>query len=318
MRPEPVSGREPVLLSGRNQAGSGTLWMKPGYWPLRCPPLHAGLLALLLAVGSLVPRVRAADAPLPDIRELMRQVEAHQKQLEQVRENYTYSSLQTTQDVDSNGQVKKTQSEEYDDFFVNGHLIQRAVSKNGQPLSGHDLEKETERVTKVVEKAQKTPPGAPLDGPAISISRLLDIMDVRNPRRIDFRGRPTIVFDFIGRKDAKTHGIVEDASKKLKGTVWIDEADRQVAHLEVSFDDNFRIAGGLFASVEKGSSFRFDQAPVQDGLWLPTGGEANMQARLLLFKNIRQHVTERDYGFKQFHVEAEQSKQAAAVPAGKS
>ncbi|HEX4028880.1 MAG TPA: hypothetical protein VHX20_00870 [Terracidiphilus sp.] len=291
--------------------------MKPRYRPFRCCLLHTGLLAGLLAAGSLALRAQAAEAPLPGIRELMRQVEAHQKQLEQVRENYTYSSLQTTQDVDSNGQVKKTQSVEYDEFFVNGHLIERMIGKNGQPLNGSDQQKETERVTKVVEKAQKTPPGTPLDGPAISISRLLDIMDVRNPRRIGFRGRPTIVFDFIGRKDAKTHGIVEDASKKLSGTVWIDEADRQVAHLEVRFDDNFRIAGGLFASVEKGSSFRFDQAPVRDGLWLPTGGEANLQARLLLFKNIRQHVTERDYGFKQFHVETEQSKQAAAAPAGK-
>jgi hypothetical protein len=156
-----------------------------------------------------------------------------------------------------------------------------------------------------------------VDGPAISISRLLEIVDVRNPRRVNYRGRPTIVFDFVGRKDAKTHGIVEDASKKLSGTVWIDEADRQVAHIEVSFDDNFRVVGGLFASVEKGSSFRFDQAPVEDGLWLPTGGEGNMQARVLLFKNYRQHVTERDFDFKRFSVQTEQSKQASAVPAAK-
>ncbi len=117
-------------------------------------------------------------------------------------------------------------------------------------------------MTKLVEKAEKTPPGQPLEGPTISVSRLLEIMDVRNPRREMYRGRPTIVFDFIGRKDAKTHGLAEDASKKLQGTVWIDEADRQVAHLEVSFNDNFRVAGGLFANIQKGSNFWFDQAPV--------------------------------------------------------
>ena len=67
---------------------------------------------------------------------------------------------------------------------------------------------------------------------------------MRNPRRETFRGRPTIVFDFQGRKDAKTHGIAEDASKKLQGTLWIDEADKEVAHMEVRFDDNFHVAGG--------------------------------------------------------------------------
>ncbi len=257
----------------------------------------------------------------------MLEVQAHQKQLDKVRENYTYTSLQTTQDLDANGQVKKTETTENEDFFVNSHVIERTVKKDGKPLEAHEEEKETGRVTKLVEKAEKTPPGQPLEGQSISISRVLEIMDVRNPRRESFRGRPTIVFDFEGRKDAKTHGLAEDASRKLQGTLWIDEADRQVAHMEVSFDDNFRIAGGLFATVQKGSNFRFDQepvnhpndedlssgTPVNGELWLPTGAEAKIAARLLMVKGIRQHFIERDYDFKRFHVEAEQGKSAKAV-----
>jgi hypothetical protein len=256
---------------------------------------------------------KPADAPLPDIHQLMHEVQEHQKQLDKVRENYTYTSLQTTQDLDANGQAKKTESTENEDFFVNSHVIERTVKKDGKPLDAHDEQKETERVTKLVEKAEKTPPGQPLEGPSISIGRVLEIMDVSNPRRESFRGRPTIVFDFIGRKDVKTHGLAEDASKKLKGTLWIDEADREVAHMEVSFDDNFKVAGGLFATVQKGSSFRFDQEQVNGELWLPTGAEASMQARLLLVKGIRQHFTERDYDFKRFHVDTQQGKDARAV-----
>jgi hypothetical protein len=168
-------------------------------------------------------------------------------------------------------------------------------------------------VTKQVEKAQTIPSDQPLQGQSISISRVLEIMDVRNPRRENFHGRSTIVFDFVGRKDAKTHGLVEDASKKLQGTLWVDEADRQVAHMEVSFDDNFHVVGGLLANVQKGSSFRFDQSPVSDGLWLPTGAEAQMQARVLMVKNLRQHFLERDYDFKHFSVETQQSKDAKAI-----
>lgn len=266
--------------------------------------------------------------PLPDIRQLMREVQDHQRQLDKVRESYTYTSMQTIQDIDANGQVKKTETLENEDFFVNGHVIERNIKKNGQPLSDHDQQKETERVTKLVEKAEKTPRDQPLEGPSISVSRLLEIMDVRNERRMDYRGRPTIVFDFVGRKDAKTHGLAEDASKKVGGTVWIDEADRQVARLEVGFNDNFRVAGGLFASVEKGSNFRFDQEPVNhsdDGdpspgaaangqLWLPTGGEGTMQARVLLLKNFRQHFIEKDYDYKRFRVETQQPKSAKVAP----
>lgn len=258
-----------------------------------------------------------ANAPLPPIPDLMREVQEHQKQLDSIREAYTYTSMQTTQDLDSSGHVTKTETTENNDFFVNGHVIERVVKKDGKPLDAHDEQKETERVTKLVEKAQKTPRGQPLEGPTISVSRLLEIMDLRNERRENFHGRPTIVFDFVGRKDAKTHGLAEDASKKLQGTVWIDEADRQVAHLEVSFIDNFHVAGGLFANVQKGSNFHFDQALVNGELWLPTGGEGTMQARVLLLKNYREHFLERDYDYQRFKVETQQAKDAKVAPAAK-
>jgi hypothetical protein len=274
---------------------------------------HAGFLLLLVPLTPLASAQTPANTPLPDVRQLMLEVQAHQKQLDKVRENYTYTSLQTTQDLDSNGHVKKTETTEFEDFFVNSHIIERAVKKDSKPLEGHDEQKESERVTKLVEKAEKTPPGQPLEGPQISISRVLEIMDVRNPRRENYKGRTAIVFDFVGRKDAKTHGLAEDASKKLQGTIWVDEADRQVAHMEVSFDDNFHVAGGLVANIQKGSNFHFEQAPVNGEIWLPTGGEGTVQLRLLLVKGIRQHFVERDYDFKRFRVETQQGKDAKAV-----
>lgn len=246
-------------------------------------------------------------APL-NLQLILQQLQAHQKQVEAMRENYTYNCLQTTEDLDSSGQVRKTATEQREEFFVNGHLIGRVTKRNGQPLSSAENDKETRRVTDLVEKAQTTPPDQRLDGPTITVSRVLELMDLRNPRRETFRGRPTVVFDFVGRKDMKTHGLMEDASKKLKGTVWIDEADLQVAHLEVTVADNFRLAGGLLASVEKGSSFRFDQAPVDGGLWLPTGSEADMQARILMLKNLRERRIQHDYGFQRFNVETGDAK----------
>lgn len=273
---------------------------------------------ILVASVSRCGNAQVSSAPIPDVRQLMREVQQHQKQLEAIRETYTFSSSLTIQDVDGSGKVTKTETSEHEDFFVNGHIIERTVKKNGQPLNDRDQQKETERITKLVQKAENTPSDQPLEGPGISVSRVLDLMDVTNPRRENYRGRPTLLFDFVGRKNAKTHGLAEDASKKLKGTIWIDEADRQVAHLEVTFDDNFHVAGGLIANIQKGSSFRFDQAPVDGGLWLPTGAEGNVQARILLLKNMRQHFTDRDYDYKRFRVDTQQIKDAEVTPARKN
>ena len=266
------------------------------------------LLRLLLLLTPLAQAQQMANAPLPDIPQFMREVEEHQKELDKVRENYTYTSLRTIQDLNSSGQVTKTETEEFQEFFVHGHIIERMVKKNGQPLSEHEQKKETERVTKLAEKAEKTPREQPLEGQTISISRLLEIMEVRNPRREVYHGRSSIIFDFIGRKDAKTHGIVEDASRKVQGTLRIDEANRQVVHLEASFNDNFRIGGGLLGTIQKGSNFHFDQALVNGEIWLPTGGEGTVQARVMMVKGVHQHYTERDFDYQRFHVETDQGK----------
>jgi hypothetical protein len=285
--------------------------------------LIAGLIPALLPAAP-APVKKPANAPLPPISELVREVRDRQYQSDKVRENYSYTSLQTTQDIDSNGQVKKTVTMEIHEFFVNTHVIERTIRKNGQPLDDHDRQKESERVSRLVEKAEKTPPGQLLQALNTDISRIPDIvgrmlpiMDVRNPRRVNWHNRPTIVFDFVGRKDAMTHSLAEDTSKQLQGTIWIDEADRQIAHLDVSFNDDFRVASGLVANIEKGSSFHFDQAPVNDEVWLPIGGEGAVQARILIVKTIRQRYFERDYDYKRLRVESTLLKGAIVVQANR-
>ena len=278
---------------------------------LRLLPLAAILFAVPQALSTQTQQ--AVNAPLPEIRQLLKAAQEHQKQLEKVRENYTFSSLQTTEDVDANGKVTKTETRENEIFYVHGHPIARMVKKDGKPLTEDEQKKETERVTKAVEKAEKPPPEKPKEDDQLSLRHILEVSDVRNPRRENFRGRSTIVFDVIGQKDLKAHGLSEDLSKKLQGTVWIDEADHMVTRMEAVFDDNFHVGGGLVANVQKGSRFSFDQAPINGDLWLPAGVEVSLQMRLLLFKGIHQHFTERDYDYKRFKVDAEPGKDAHVV-----
>ena len=267
-------------------------------------------LSIFFATGLIlffftVPSCSAQNAPMPAISQLINELRDRQYQSNEVRDKYCYTSVQTTQDIDANGQIKTTETVEKQDFFVNSHVIERAIKKNGRPFNDYDRQRETKRVTKLVEKAKRTPPGQPLEGLNTNISRIPDIitrmlgvMDVRNPRRVNWHNRPTIVLDLAGRKDANTHGLAENTSKALQGTIWIDEADHQVTHLEVTFNDDFSVAGGLIGSIEKGSTFRFDQVPVNGEVWLPTRGEGAVQARLLMVKTLRQRYYEQDYNYQ--------------------
>ena len=269
---------------------------------------------IVVALAVVVTEGQPAPAPpIPDVRQLIREVEEHQKKLEKIRESYTYTSVETWQDLDSNGKVVKTETVEHYIFFVNGHQIERTTKKNDRPLSESEAQKETEHVTKLIEKAQKTPPDQPLDGFELNPTRALELVDTSAPRRETYRGRPTIAYDFVGRKNAKTHGVIENATKRLKGTIWIDEADRQMARLEATFSDDFKVGGGLLASVQKGTYIHFDQAPRDGGLWLPTGAEATFTARFLLVRGRHQHFTEQDFDYKRFNVDTQQTKDPTII-----
>jgi hypothetical protein len=278
-----------------------------GQKTLRTLALALTLTATHTLAQQAAAKAAAVEAPIPDIPQLMMEVQAHQRLLDKVRENYTYREVMQTDDIDSNGQVKKTESQESEVFFVNGHHIERLVKKNGKELSADEQKKEQERVQKEVEKASKLDPNKSLSHDQISISRILAIMKLSNPRRVMLDGRQTIAFDFIGDPHAQTHGLAEDASKKMAGTVWVDEKDREVAKLTVHFDENFHVGGGLLANIQAGSSFEFEQAKINNELWLPTGGEAHLQARVLLVKGYRENMRFHDSDFQRFHTDASQA-----------
>ena len=245
----------------------------------------------------------AGAQPIPDLGSLLQQVQANQKKLEELRENYTYHHIETTDDLDSRGKVESSASEESDVFFLNGRRIARVVKKNGKELTESERKNEDRRVTKQVEEETKKGPRQREKGPRPggTISQILAMAKISNPRRLSFHNRRTLVFDFVGDPSAHAHGMEQSALKKMSGTVWIDEDERQVARLEVRFDENFRIGGGILASIQKGTSFEMEQTPLEQGLWMPTSNEQHLGARLVI-KNFRKNVHIRNVDFRKFDV----------------
>jgi hypothetical protein len=268
-------------------------------------------VAAVFCVAGVAPA--QTTPPIPDVTTLMNQVLDHQRQMEAVRENYTFRELDVTDTLNKNGTVKKTETEDYEVFYVNTHEVQRLVQKNGKDLDADQEKKEQEHVLKSVAKAQQTPPGTAPNGEVmISVSHILSMVKVSSPRREMLDGRSTISFYFVGDPHAKAHGVAEEAARKMSGTVWIDEQDRQVRRMVAKLDDNLHVDLGIF-SLGKGSNLVFDQKLVNNELWLPTGAEVDLNARAFALMGIRAniHVTDRDY--KKFHAEAQQQAGATVV-----
>jgi hypothetical protein len=236
---------------------------------------------------------RTDARPLPDIAQLLRDIQKNQKTTDDIVKQYTCNLSEEEEKIQSNGEVTSHSVKEYDIFYVGDDEIRHLLAKDGQPLEGDEKKKEDQRFSKEFDAAKKKQAELANDPKKqqkeeereeAQISDFLRAENFTNPRREIFRGQEVIVFDFGPNPDYKPKNIAENLVQKLVGVVWVDEQARDVARLEARFNDNFKIAGGLLASLSKGSNLVFEQTMVNNEVWLPSYDEIHASARLVFVK----------------------------------
>jgi hypothetical protein len=271
--------------------------------------------------GSVSERVfdfpRSSQAQLPDLKLLFQEIDKNQKGIDKIKENYAGTRTEDQTEYEADGKVKKHELSEYAFFYLMGEEISTLVKKDGKPLSEAEQRKGNDRAQKRIQEIQaraakkeakeakareEGKPSKDEDDPDIEI--FLRACQFVNPRRERFRGQDVLVFDFEGNPDFKPHKLAEKMAQKLAGVIWIDEKARDVARLEAYFTSDAKIAGGLLVNLQRGTGFIFEQAFVNDEVWLPTYEEAHLGVRLLLVKGFRITEVTRYSDYKRFHVES--------------
>ena len=254
----------------------------------------------------------ATEKPSPsaqDIPQLLLDAERNQKASEAANKDYTYHVHLEQQEVDRNGNVKKTITTDSESLTIDGVRVDRIVARDGKPLTSDEAQKESDHIDKEVAKAKEH--RAKLEGKGkdtdsrgdeiLTVSRILELGTFTNPRRIDLNGRPTIVLDYAGDPNAKTHNESEKVFRDLVGTAWIDEQDRILVRGQGHFLHDFKIGGGLVLNIHQGFSFDFSATHIAGNIWLPATINAQGSARILLFDSINGHFHLTTSDYRKFH-----------------
>jgi len=208
--------------------------------------------------------------------------------------------------------------------------VSTLVKKDGKPLGEDEQKKENEKTQKEIADIQKREKkkeekeekakeegkdDKDKDEPGIEV--FLRAAQFVNPRRERFRGQDVLVFDFEPNPEYKPKNLVERLVKDLAGVIWIDEKAKDVVRLEAYFVGDFRLAGGMVANVQRGTSFVFEQAYLNNEVWLPTYEEAHLGVRVLMVKGFKMNAITRYSDYKRFNVETLNTidKPKAAQPA---
>src|SRR5229473_3502852 len=256
-----------------------------------------------------------SQVKLPDLKALFKEIDENQKAIDKLKESYAGSQSEEETEFEGDGRVKKHEVNEYTFFYLGGNEITTLVKKDGKPLSEAEQKKENEKTRKRIEEHQKREAkkeakeekakgegkSEEKDDPGIEV--FLRACQFVNPRRERFRGQDVLVFDFEPNPEFKPHKLVERLAQKLAGVVWVDEKAHDVARLEAYFTGDMKIAGGLLANLQKGTSFIFEQAYINNEVWLPTYMEAHVGVRFLLLKGIKASIVTRYWDYKKFNVE---------------
>jgi len=259
---------------------------------------------------------KKSQVQLPDLEALFKKIDENQKAIDKIKENYAGMRTEEETEYDGAGRVKKVETNQYSFFYLDGDEISTLVAKNGKPLGEKELEKENEKTRKRIEQLQKHEAKKEAkeekakeqgkeekkDDPGIEV--FLRACRFMNPRRERFRGQDVLVFDFEPNPQFQPHKLEEKLVTKLAGVVWIDEKALDVARLEAYFVGDMKIAGGVLANLQKGTSFVIEQAFVNNEVWLPIHEEAHVGVRVLMLKGFKVSEATRYSDYKRFNVES--------------
>jgi hypothetical protein len=260
---------------------------------------------------------KKSQVQLPDLKALFKEIDENQKTIDKLKENYAGTRSEEETEYDKTGKISKRELHEYTFFYLSGHEVSTLVKKDGKPLSEEEQKKENEKVQKEIqdiekreakkeakEEKAKDEGKAKKDDDDVGIETFLRTCQFVNPRRERFRGQDVLVFDFEPNPEFKPHKLAEKVVHELAGVVWIDEKAHDVARLEAYFVGDFRFGGGVIANLQKGTSFVFEQAYINNEVWLPTYEEAHVGVRVLLVKAFKVNEVTRYSDYKKFNVES--------------
>ena len=227
------------------------------------------------------------DAPsavvaFPDTAAFLAQVAEHQKKVEALLCQYTFTDKTTDYVLDKDGHVR---SQHTDTYYVTPTMYEffdLHISHDGKPVSQENLERQMKKIEQRMKederKAQRNETIHPKD--QMVLADIITRSDFTPIRWEQADGLKTIVYSFESKAANRSKGdLAERITGDLKGTMWISPDEKQVVRME--FASVSPLTLGLLGTV-KGFQGVAEQQEVHGEFWGPTRQEYVANGRELL------------------------------------
>jgi hypothetical protein len=241
------------------------------------------VLRVLLLLPVVVSTVLAAQAPrpLPDHDSFVKATRDNLLRSQRDQFNYAYKERRTELRINPFGRMG---TGDVEGFLVtpaeNGKVIlRRLIEKDGKPVTDGDVDR-----IEVKEERRR-------EGRRTSMDDVVAMLTFTTERRETLNGRDAIVVRFTPRATATPETREGRIARVFAGSVWVDEAAREVMRVEATAVDSISFGFGLIARLNKGTTVTLTRDQIQGPLWLPTSIRFAGEGRALLVRKL--HVDQR-------------------------
>jgi hypothetical protein len=232
------------------------------------------LVALLLCAQGYTQSQPAQEVQnsFPDTDPFITRVAQHQKDLEFLLSQYTYTDRITTYTLDKKTQVRSQHADTYYITPTPYEFFTLHVSHDGKPVSQSDLQKQEKEIEhkmrRYEQKAQK--PGEVHPKNDILFSDIILKSRFTPLHWDDIHGKCMIVYAFEPKSPPRRQGdLAGKVAGDMKGTMWISPDDAEIARMEFTSVSSLSLGMGFLGSV-KGFEGFIEQQKVHDEIWLPS------------------------------------------------
>jgi hypothetical protein len=253
-------------------------------------------VVLLLAAAPLAQDAR----PLPDRAAFLAETVKRLRSNDLVLSQYVFRQTETRVSRDSSGRAEATNIRVYDVYPAADSALtyRRLVLDNGVRPADLDR-KDREQAAKVKKWADQRAREGVTDRAARDrkraeaerheaalVDEVLALYRITMTGREWIAGRPAIAFTLNPRPDYKPKTDEADIIRKFKGRAWIDEADHELARLEMEVAEPVSIGLGIIARLYVGSHATIERGIADGETWLPTRSHFVGTGRILLVRRL--------------------------------
>jgi hypothetical protein len=173
----------------------------------------------------------------------------------------------------------------------------RVIERNGVPVPKHELERQDAEYRARVARIQRDAGDADDDDRLARTRAQLILDDVIKTLQFELDRRelrhdkPVIVVTFAAKPNARPQTREGRLARVFAGSIWIDEASREVIDVRAVAKDDVSF-GGFIAKVYEGTEAVVVRREIESDVWMPTRVTLSGDVRALFRKTRIDHVIE--------------------------